>query len=119
MSNMLRPSHLHEVTGTPLGEAPKWLYPDDQCFGASFTFGLGITLLFTALVGIGTAIRSSPLWLLTVPAGPVAIRVFVLDRRFQSRARFARARIRRHECIRCGMQLAEESARDCCEAGGS
>lgn len=110
---LLLPSHLHEVSGAGLGRAPLWLYPDDACGGVSPVGCFGGILIIGAIVGTVFAIQRSPLWLMTWLVVPLAVWLIRYDNRFLSRERFARARIRRHECIQCGVKLDVESEHYC------
>jgi hypothetical protein len=119
MSRSLEPSLFHKLTGSPLGAASKALYSDDRCFDESAFGWITVIMEVGISLGIVLAIVHSAAWWLVLLASPIPIWMHVQQGRGEARERFARARIRRHECIRCGVKLDDESAHYCTDCGNA
>lgn len=116
----LEPSWLHRRRGWQLGHAPAGAYtsdcPGDESLGVDmspwiFAAGLlpGVAALQPAFGGwrwVAGAIS------LVMCAAAIVSHIRVYSP-FQSRERFARARIRRHECVICGVKLPAGPSESC------
>lgn len=107
----LEPSRLHRWFHYEPGHCPGWLYAS-SCDSLNL-----ITALCTALLAGGGALlyigARLPLWVVLLLLLPPVIWVMAEEGRFVDVERFARARLRRHECITCGVKLDDPDDERC------
>lgn len=120
----LAPSLLHRAFGWPLGHVPDAWYGGDCEVGGVFDW-VGAVLFALALAPGISVVTERPEWPREL-AVSVAIALLAggigwfrwVQMPFSNRERFARARLRRHECVTCGVKL-ETAADDQCPACGT
>ncbi len=105
---MLRPSRLHRMMGVQPGRVPRWLASTGTCGGLD-----AICLSQTAaLVAAYLLWKHSAALSIALIAANAAFLVF-LRMPFGDVERFARARLRRGECVTCGAKLADNGESPC------
>lgn len=120
MPEPVEPSLLHRMFRIRLGHAPPMVFGCGSDCGTSSVFFtiagfMAAVVFYTTMAGF----RASPHWLHGLWLLPMIVVVFRLSNRFESRERFARARIRRGECFGCGEKLENTLGNYCETCSGS
>lgn len=114
MAGPVEPSYLHRLFRIPLGHAPPCVWNGGgDCGPGSGFFAIPAFLLFVVIYMTIAGFRASSHWFHGLWLLPIIVILFRLSDRFESRERFARARIRRGECFGCGEKLGSTERHYC------
>jgi len=109
---VLQPSRLHRMLRMRPGRVPRWIASSGFCAGFDAISALQTTAIVAAIV-----LWQHALILAIVLIAAVVLFCVVLHIPFADVERFARARVRRRECVVCGATLVTHGAEECPNCG--